>query len=253
MFSPDGKFIIAGGWRWITKWDAESGRILWFYNLEKYSFLRSLAYSQTQLVSASRGLTVETETAAASVEGEWLAITPDGYYQASPRGDRYINVRVNNTVSGIDSYRSIFYNPDVVQARLQGRPDPASKSSVTIQDAANFMPPEVAIQSPANFSTTNTATANLSVNITSQAQPIKNIKIIVNGRLIGKDELTAVKGTGLQPERASLTVTGNQKTVNMELPLALEPGNNRIEIVAFNGYSESRRFIDVTRNAPAGE
>jgi uncharacterized caspase-like protein len=41
--------------------------------------------------------------------------------------------------------------------------------------------------------------------------------------------------------------------VNFNLPLELEPGNNRIEVVAFNGYSENRRYIDVTRNAPAGE
>jgi len=246
-YSPDGKHIVSSSYEDYTTrlWDISTGK-------EIAQFIAFVG-SDTQLASASRGLAVETETAAASVDGEWLAITPDGYYQASPRGDRYLNVRVNNTVSGVDAYRSIFYNPNVVQARLQGRPDPASKANVTIQQAAAFIPPEVAIQSPANFSTTNTATTNLSVNITSQAQPIKNIKIIVNGRLIGKDELAAVKGTGLQPQKASLTVTGNQKTVNLSLPLELDPGNNRIEVVAFNGYSESRRFVDVTRNAPAGE
>jgi len=245
-FSPDGKTVVSGSWDSTTRiWNSSTGK-------EIAQFI-SFWGNDTQLSSASRGLTVEAQTAATSNEGEWLSITHDGYYQASPRGDRYLNVRVNNTVSGIDSYRSIFYNPDVVQARLQGRPDPASKAKVTIQQAASFTPPTVTIQSPVNFSVTNTATANLSVNITSQSQPVKNIKIIVNGRLIGKDELAAVKGTSLQSERASLTVTGNQKTVNLSLPLNLDPGPNRIEVVAFNGYSESRRYIDVTRNAPAGE
>ena len=245
-FSPDGKQIVSSSYdRTIRLWDVATGQ-------ELACFI-SFSGNDIQLTAASRGLTVETETAAATVEGEWLAITPDGYYQASPRGDRYLNVRVNNTVSGIDSYRSIFYNPDVVQARLQGLPDPASKANVTIQQAVAFTPPIVAIQSPANFTTTDTRTTNLSVAITSQSQPIKNIKIIVNGRLIGKDELKTVKGNSLQPERASLTVTGNQKTVNFTLPLELEPGNNRIEVVAFNGYSENRRYVDVTRNAPAGE
>ena len=244
-FSPDGKRIVASIGNTVNVLDVATGK-----EIVQFS---SFSGSDTQLASASRGLTVETETAAASNDGEWLSITPDGFYQASPRGDRYLNVRVNNTVTGIDAYRSVLYNPDVVQARLQGKPDPASKAKVTIQQAASFMPPAVTIQSPANGSTTNTTTANLSVNITSQSQPVKNIKIIINGRLVGKDELSAVKGANLQSERASLTVTGNQKTVDLSLPLNLDPGPNRIEVVAFNGYSESRRYIDVTRNAPAGE
>jgi len=245
-FSPNGKQILSGSSDCTVRvWDISGGK-------EIARFI-SFSGSDTQLASASRGLNVKIETVAASVEGEWLAITPDGYYNASPRGDRYINVRINNAVFGIDAYRSIFYNPDVVQARLQGVPDPVSKAKFSIQDAASFTPPAVTIQSPANFSATSTTTTNLSVNIISQIQPIKNIKIIVNGRLVGKSELAVIKGTGLQPERASLTVTGNQKTVNFSLPLELDPGSNRIEVVAFNGYSESRSFIDVTRNAPAGE
>ena len=286
-FSPDGKQVIAGSFDSTVKlWDAADGKLLHtFYGhlgtvysvtfsrdgkqilsgaadgsvriwdvatSKEIASLISFSGSDTQLAAASRGLTVETETTATNIEGEWLSITPDGYYQASPRGDRYLNVRVNNTVSGIDAYRSIFYNPDVVQARLQGLPDPVS-TTVTIQQAGSFTPPTVTIQSPANFTTTNTATTNLSVVITSTSQPIRNIKILVNGRLVGSDELALASGTGLQAERASLTVTGNQTTVNFTLPLELEPGDNRIEVVAFNGYSENRRYVDVTRNAPAGE
>jgi WD40 repeat protein len=247
-FSPDGRQILSGSKDCTARiWDVSTGK-------EIAQFV-SFSGNDTQLAVATRGLTVETQSAATSNEGEWLSMTPDGYYQASPRGDRYLNVRINNTVFGIDSYRSTFYNPDVVQARLQGRPDPASKANVTIQQAANFSPPQVTIQSPANFSTTNTATANLSVAIVDQNQPIKNIKILVNGRLVGPNELSGVRGTsGLQPQKASLTVTGNQKTVNFILPVNLDPGRNIIEVVAFNGYSENQRLpVEVTFNAPAGQ
>jgi WD40 repeat protein len=51
-------------------------------------------------------------------DGEWLAVTPDGYYAASARGDQYLNVRVGTTVTGIDRYRSTFNRPDIVAARL---------------------------------------------------------------------------------------------------------------------------------------
>ena len=246
-FSPDGRQILSGSEDGSLRlWDVNTGK-------EIASFI-SFFGNDSQLASAGRGLTVETQTTSSTIDGEWVSITPDGYYQASPRGDRYINVRVGNTFSGIDSFRSIFYNPDVVQARLQGRPDPASKATVTIQQADTFMPPVVTIQSPMNLSTTNTETTNLSANITSQSQPIQNIKIIVNGTLLGKNALSTVTGTGLQPQKASLSVTGNQKTVNFNLPINLNPGSNIIEVVAFNGYSESPRIpIEVTWNAPANQ
>jgi hypothetical protein len=35
--------------------------------------------------------------------------------------------------------------------------------------------------------------------------------------------------------------------------LNLEPGPNRVEAVMFNGYSESRRYVDITWNAPTGQ
>jgi len=247
-FSSDGKQILSGSNDGTTRlWNVTSGK-------EIIAFA-SFSGSDSRVATASRGLTVETETASSNIDGEWLSITPDGYYQASPRGDRFLNVRVNNTVTGIDSYRSVFYNPDVVQARLQGRPDPASKTNVTIQQAASFMPPQVTIKSPSTFTTTNTAATNLSVTVTDQNQSIKNIKIFVNGRAITRNELAAIKGNNLQPERTSLTVTGNQRTVNFELPVTLDPGRNLIEVVAFNGYSESARLspIEVTYNAPAGQ
>jgi len=191
------------------------------------------------------------ETAATSIDGEWVVITPDGYYAASPRGDRYLNVRIGNTVTGIDSFRSVFYNPEVVRARLAGEPDPVSKATVTIQQAAQFLPPEVDLQTETR--TASSSTANISVSIADKNLPVKNIIVMVNGRRLGADELAAVSGaTGLQLNKASLTVTGNQKTLNLKLPVNLDPGDNRIEVVAFNGYSENRRYIDVTWNAPAG-
>jgi len=233
-FSPDGKQIISGSSDGTTRlWDIATGK----------EIARFISFSGTdnQLTTASRGLTVETATTTSSIDGEWLSITPDGYYQASPRGDRYLNVRVNNTVSGIDAYRSVLYNPDVVEARLRGLPDPKSKGNITIQQAAAIPLPVVTVQSPANFSTTTTGTANLSFTVTSQVQPIKDIKVFVNGFPVGRNEIT---------------VTGNQKTVNFNLPVQLDPGRNTIEVVAHNGYTESDRNrppIEVTYNAPAGQ
>jgi WD40 repeat protein len=86
-FSPDSKWIVIG---------SEDGTIR-LYSAETFAEkARFIAYD----------------------DGEWLAMTPDGYYAASVNGDKYLNARVGNTVTGIDPYRSVFNKPAVVAARL---------------------------------------------------------------------------------------------------------------------------------------
>jgi WD40 repeat protein len=238
VFSPDGRHIVSASNDGTTRlWDADTG--------EEIAQFVSFSGSDAQLASATRDIAVEEiAEKAASNDGEWLVITPDGYYNASPRGDRYINVRVGNTVSGIDSYRSVFYNPEVVNARLNNRPDPASKANLTIQQAASFAPPTVMVRT-ANSATT-TGTADISVTVSDRNQPVKNIKVLVNGTLLGRDDLLKASGRGLIPEKTSRTVTGDLKEVSFTLPVPLEPGENTIEVAAFNGYTDNRRSATVT-------
>jgi len=241
---PRWKKIVSGSYDGTTRlWDVATGK-------EIASFI-GFSGSDSQLVSASRDVTPNVEEAVSSIDGEWVVITPDGYYAASPRGDRYLNVRIGSAVTGIDSFRSIFYNPDVVRARLAGQPDPVSRKTVTIQQAAAFLPPDVVVQTQTR--TASSSTINISVSIIDKNLPVQNIIVMVNGRRLGKDELSAASGaSGLRPGKASITVTGNQKTLNFTLPVNLDPGDNRIEVVAFNGYSENRRYVDVNWNAPVG-
>ncbi|GHV03158.1 hypothetical protein FACS189485_05560 [Spirochaetia bacterium] len=246
-YSADGKRILSGGKDGTVRiWDAETGK-----EIAQYV---NFTGKDANITAGSRGLTVETTNQVASVNEEWICITPDGYFNASPRGDRYLYVRIGNEVTGIDAYRSAFYRPEVVQARLNGRPDPESRTGITIQQAASFRPPTVTIQSPVSGSSVTTTTANLSVVIADQNQPIQNIKILVNGRLIGRDELSSITGTaGLTAEKASLSLTGNQKNVSFELPVNLDPGQNIIEVVAFNGYAESRKTVELNWQTRTGQ
>jgi WD40 repeat protein len=160
-FSPDSRYIISGSANNDIKvWDAESfsevhtitgllgtaaslsytsdgKRILAgvadgtvrLYNAETFTEVAEFICfkgDDARLAAGGRGITTLDTEQLNSVTGEWITVTPDGYYTASPRGDRYLNVLADRNLSGIDSYRSVFYNPDVVRSRLTGRVDPAS-------------------------------------------------------------------------------------------------------------------------------
>jgi uncharacterized caspase-like protein len=191
---------------------------------------------------------VETAQTAAAVDGDWISITPDGYYQASPRGDRFLNVRVDNEVYGIDQFSSTFYNPQLVEARLAGLSGEefVKGAQVRIQDAALMLPPAVTIQNPANGHTAAAGTVALSVSVTDRNQPVRNIKIMVNGRLVGGEELRTVSDSGiLTVEKASLAVTGDAKSVQFTVTVELDPGDNTIDIVAFNDNAYEAKSVTV--------
>jgi WD40 repeat protein len=127
-YSPDGKRIMIASRNSATIYDAESTDGLGYL----YGHIASVASSAFSpdgkwIVTGSGDGTIRIWSAETFIEkarfiayddGEWLSMTPDGYYTASANGEKYINARVGNTVTGIDRYRSTFNKPAVVAARL---------------------------------------------------------------------------------------------------------------------------------------
>ena len=248
IYSPDGKKIASASRDGtICLWNITNGK-------EIVKFI-SFSGIDNQLSAATRGLTVESNNAIESIDNEWISITPDGYFNASSCGDRYLNVRIGNTISSIDSYRLIFDNPEVVEARLRGLPDPFSKKDYTLKEiVTEAPPPQVIIRSPANFSTINTDSIDLSISITSHNQTIKTIRIFVNGYPIGEDALKFNLDDGLHVDRTIIMVTDNRNSIDLNISINLESGRNFIEVIAHNGLTESRRLSPLIVNCiiPAG-
>ncbi|MCL2805159.1 MAG: caspase family protein [Treponema sp.] len=255
VFSSDGRQIISGSYDGTIKlWDASTGREIRTLS-GHLSYINSVAFSTngTQILSGSSDGTTRLWNTATGREiaqfisftdGEWIVITPDGYYNASPNGDRHLNVRVGNNVYGIDQYKETFYRPQIVEARLQGRADPV-RVTTTIQTAGE--PPSITIRSPSSGSQVNTAQAQLSVLVEDQRHPIRDVRVLVNGRLVGNDELSNASGTrGITIRTERIEAPANQRRVEINLPVTLIPGTNRIQIIATNNNSlEATATVEV--------
>ena len=172
-----------------------------------------------------------------SQNGDWIIWTPDGYYDASPGGDRYIGFHINQ---GDDKaalwytaaqFEQQLYRPDIIDLVLRkGSPIDAndfrgdSDAPLSPQsDLANFQPPKLLIQSPADGLRTRRSQVELRATVTSATSaPVRQVRITVNGRPVSIDqEIDGIRSTQLVQQ------------------LELTPGRNTIEMFAADRQTKS--------------
>ncbi|RQV93835.1 MAG: hypothetical protein EH224_11850, partial [Calditrichaeota bacterium] len=132
-FSPDGKYFATGdSWGLITIWafDQEHEKISFETHKEGITSL-NFSPDGRQIIAGSRyGKSAVINDVSTGKEiarfisfsdGEWVVITPKGYFNASPNGAKYLNVRVGNQVYSIDNFHEKYFNPAYVASVLQGK------------------------------------------------------------------------------------------------------------------------------------
>jgi WD40 repeat protein len=265
-FSPDGRFILSGSWdHTLRSWEVASGRLI--HTFKGHSgpvsavfvspdsrFALSGSWDGTMRLwdvqsghEVARMISCDTD--------EWITITPDGYYTASVRGDEYLNIRMGNTVTGIDPYRATFYKPNVVEAGLRLGDTQKAISEIlgrekpTLSNLEAIEPPFIVIKSPDDGREMKSLKAHLLIYVEDRNQPLKWVKAYINGRQVTD---SGGRGIGVAPEKqAELTklsiirISEGQRVLNVKLPIILDEGENLLEVVAFNGFSEARKAIRV--------
>jgi len=166
-------------------------------------------------------------------DGEWIVITPDGYYNASANGDKHLNVRVGPNVYGIENYREAFFRPDLVKLALSGG---SLQGYRTLADVKQ--PPKVSIvQTPVASAT---ETFKLTLKLEEQGGGIGDVRLFLNGSAVLLDSSRSLKA--VQKD--------NSGAVYRNYTLKLSPGSNSIRAVAFNA-DNSMQSNDVTHQVQA--
>jgi uncharacterized caspase-like protein len=180
-------------------------------------------------------------------DGEWVAITPEGYYNASPKGDEHLSVRIGGNVYGVDQWRSTFYKPAVVEAALRLGDSTAAVAAVLGAGPQPSMiePPFVVVKSPDDGARLNSLATELTLYVEDRHQAIRSVKVSVNGKTAtGTGERRIVPTGG--PTGGGLDIPAGQKQFSLRVPITLDPGENLIEVAVFNGVSEGRNSLRVT-------
>ncbi len=230
-FSPDGKYALSAGHDGQVKiWDLASGtdwRSLVGHTGGGFGgFGASAKFSPNgkQVISAGDASTriwdVSTGKEVASMiafeDGEWIITTANGYYNSSPKGDRYLQVKVGGKEYSTEQLRESFYRPDLVKVALSGG------SLRELKQVADVKPPPVVaiVDTPKSIDKSDAA---ITLKITDNGGGIGDIRLYLNGSAVLLDSTRGVK-----------IVASNQNQITKTYQLKLSSGLNSIRAIAFN-------------------
>ncbi len=176
---------------------------------------------------------------------DWILWTPEGYYDASPGGQRMIGWQINRGVDQaadfvpLENFRDKFYRPKVIDALLRTRNlelalTEADEQTQPVQpvalkvDAPQVLvqqPPQLTITSPAADLLTGSAEIEIVADIRSPKQlPLRGVSVVVN------DKPSVVKDFEASADNHLI----------LRRTISLVSGRNAISLVANNAVAQAR-------------
>ena len=234
-FSSDGRTVLTGSSDHTARlWDVVSGRELRLF--EGHSgYVTSVAFSSDGrlVVTGSSDNTARlwdvasgTELASmiAFADGEWLTITPEGFFSASEHGTEVLSVVRGYDVWAIDQFYQSLYRPDLVREKLAGDPRGLVREAAAKLDLGKVIAsgnaPSLRLISPTVEAIATSQQVSAEVELTERGGGIGRVEWRVNGVTVGIETLPVLPAAG--------------QTLKLTRSLTLAAGNNTIEVVAYN-------------------
>jgi len=285
--SPDGRLALSGSWDATARlWDVSTGEILKIFKGHSEGYRSSFdpgvyvvrftpdnRYALTVGDASLRIWDITTGREVAMMvsfeDGEWLTITSEGYYNASPNGHSYMSLITEGKTYGMEQFYDVFFRPDIVAAKLRGE-DIGGLVTITMQDAIKMPPPVVEFtRTPA---TTDAPRAQVCYQVKNGGGGIGEVRLFHNGKLIdsdgyyreaaktpsGKAPIVALNSKAIYDDMRSVSVKGtveNAPTTSKAKADVFEeckevdavPGENEVSVTAFNGANTVQGTMKTTR------
>ena len=235
-YSPDGKHVITGGQDGTARiWNVATGAQERVLRLDSASPFESVTYSAdgAQIITGHMDGSVAiwnnvtgalVVTLVASPDGEWVAITPEGFFDASPKGSALLHVVNGLDVVSIDQVFQNLFRPDLVREKLAGDPQGKVRDAAAKLDLAKVLasgaPPAIRIVEPSDRRPAPEDHAAVKIELTARDGGIGRVEWRVDGVTRAVDSNTQNVATGA--------------IIQLDHTFPLEKGDNAIDIVAYN-------------------
>jgi len=160
--------------------------------------------------------------------GEWIAWRPDGAFDASPGGGRYVAFKVADAVHPMEAFSEVFRVPGLVGRALG---DDIEALAAKRFDVVFQPPPRVRIVGPGKRKT-DQPRIRVEVAVEDAGGGVAEVRLYHQGRLVGTWPERAAATRGASPPRAK---------GGLGFDVLLEPGDNRIVAAAYNKARIERR------------
>jgi hypothetical protein len=251
-FSSDRRAIISGGGNGaLLAYNLSGQKIATYVGHEGNVGALAPSKDGRLLVSASTDQTIRIWNSATrelivtlfhGSDGEWVMWTPQGYYTGSPGAGKIVGWQINKGAEnaadyvGADQLREHLNRPDIVDkaiilASAEQAVREAPGTSFKLADLLAKRVPRFRIVSPASGSTQRGGRAQVKIAIEAVPDPVKAIRVQVNGRQVW--EITEWIGSG------------GSRAGEQDLDAPLSNGRNDIRITLTNTIGDTTETLIV--------